>query len=321
MTLDLVIPTLNRSHWLRTAVESLFAADIPAGLQVTITVADNGSTDDTRQVVEEIAARAPVPVRYVFEPVRGHARPLNAGIATCTAELIGLIDDDEKVDPGWFRCVYEAFQDPGLDFIGGPYIPDWEASPPEWLPRQASGVISCFSLSPTPKRYGSELPGGSLASGNAVIRRSLLQRAGGYRTDLGSHHDMDMYLRLMKLGANGMYRPDLIIYHRIPADRLRKPYFRRWVWRAGLAYAVMQQFTGRMILGVPLYMIRRTLTLSATVATEWLLRRSSAGRRFEDQLDWISSVAYIYARLRLKMGEAELPELSPRQPAAPSLRQ
>lgn len=131
MRLDVIVPTYNRQNLLPLALNSLFAAEIPAGVEVTVTVVDNNSTDGTRQVVESFRNRFGERIQYCFEVQQGRSHALNAGIAATSGELVGIIDDDEEIDPSWYRTAIEAFRQSDLDFIGGPYVPRWSTEPPE----------------------------------------------------------------------------------------------------------------------------------------------------------------------------------------------
>ena len=158
-----------------------------------------------------------------------------------------------------------------------------------------------FEFSSTPKRYGTELPKANLAGGNAVIRRSVLNRVGPYRTDLGSHDDQDMFERLLLSGAKGIYLPQLIIHHWIPRDRLEKRYFRMWTWRAGLAYARMEEIDDdtATIAGIPRYLFRKMS--QSLIQTSWrslLPNRKSS--QFEAELDLIHSLALACGYFRLR---------------------
>jgi glycosyltransferase involved in cell wall biosynthesis len=291
MTLDVVIPTLNRCNLLAAAIDSLLAAPRPGDLHVTVTVVDNGSSDNTRAVAERAASSPSRPVRYLLEATRGQAHALNSGIAATRGELVGLVDDDETVGESWYSAVWREFQDPGIDFIGGPYIPALAAPPPAWLPRHKVGVVGWSELSPTRKRYGDELPGASLGGGNAVMRRSLLDRVGPYRTDLRGHHDTEMFDRFLSSGAHGVYVPDLFIHHHIPASRLQKSYFRRWVWTAGLAYACMGKEEPRSVLGIPAHAVRKVGERALRTSIEYCTRPSGVAA-FEAELDFRNSVAF-----------------------------
>src|SRR5687767_11614023 len=109
MRLDVIIPTYNRQDLLPSALNSLFAAEIPSGLEVTVTVVDNNSTDGTRGVIESFQKRFGERIRYCFEAQQGRSHALNAGITATTGDLVGIIDDDEEIDADWYKTAFEAF--------------------------------------------------------------------------------------------------------------------------------------------------------------------------------------------------------------------
>src|SRR4029079_1735221 len=141
MRFDVIVPTYNRQDLLPLALNSLFAAEIPAGVDVTVTVVDNNSTDGTRQVIESFRERFGERIQYCFEVQQGRSHALNAGIAATSGDLVGIIDDDEEIDPSWYRTAFVACVPGTLDFIVVPSVPHWPSGPPECLPRQYGGVV------------------------------------------------------------------------------------------------------------------------------------------------------------------------------------
>src|SRR5689334_20893095 len=133
MRLDVVIPTHNRAALLSRALESLLAAERPARLDFGVTVVDNRSTDGTRGVVDAFRPRFAGRLHYCYESKPGRSHALNTGIVATRGDLIGMIDDDEEVERSWLSTIAEAFDEPGTDFIGGPYVPRWGGSRPDWL--------------------------------------------------------------------------------------------------------------------------------------------------------------------------------------------
>jgi len=303
MRLDVILPTFNRYELLKLTLESLLAADTPAGLNVSVTVIDNNSSDETRDAVESYRPRFSGRLRYVFEKKQGRSHALNAGINSTGGDLVGMIDDDEQIDRHWFQCIYEMFASGDVDFIGGPYVPRWSGTPPPWLPRNHAGVIGVVDGG-SQHLYGTS--DAELMGGNAVISRAMLTKVGLYSTDLGRNgkrpladEDTDMYHRLLAAGARGVYVPDLIIYHYIHPDRLTKRYFRRWhFWRgvsSGLLDRRQPQPTPYM-LGVPRY-------LCGSAARAWLrmlpgmagFRKDPAGL-FGDELKVIDLFGFFYGK-------------------------
>ena len=70
---SVIIATANRAADLRDTLENLARIHRPG--TVELIVVDNGSTDDTRQVVDHAAAWYPFPVRYLFEQEEGKYAP------------------------------------------------------------------------------------------------------------------------------------------------------------------------------------------------------------------------------------------------------
>jgi glycosyltransferase involved in cell wall biosynthesis len=303
--LDVIIPTYNRCGLLAKALRSLSAARVPAGMDVRVTVVDNNSKDETRGVVEEQKETFDGRLGYVFEAKQGRSHALNTGIGLTTGDLIGLIDDDEEVDAGWFETIYETFGKEDVDFIGGPYIPVWGAEPPPWLPATYVGVIGWVDGGEEVVPFGDAYPG-ILMGGNAVLTRSIVSEIGLYSTALGrtdkhllSCEDRDLYMRLIASGAKGFYIPDLKIYHYIPPERLTKKYFRRWCfWQAvsmttiDATYPVSKVY----VLGVPRWFYGLAARRFFGSARELLRRPRSSPQVFSAELAVWEIAGFFYGK-------------------------
>ena len=231
---------------------------------------DNASTDGTSGLVRRAAGGWDGRLQHLFVPTPGKPHALNAGIAATDGDLIGLIDDDEEVDAGWFESIWRHFGsgDHAVDFIGGKCLPLWGGPRPAWLGAGYLGVIGWVDPGEEPRVMDAAYPG-ILMGGNAVIRRTVLARAGMYSTALNRSgatllgcEDEDMYHRLLALGARGRYLPDLVIYHHVPRARLAKRYFRRWCFWRGVSLGMMDRVRPapvRYVAGVPRYMFGRAV--------------------------------------------------------------
>src|SRR5438132_11299153 len=103
-----------------------------------------------------------------------------------------------------------------------------------------------------------------MMTGNAVVRRSLSDRVGGFNPALGrvgprltAGEDADFHQRLLDAGARGYYIPRLIIYHHIPAERLTKRYHRRWCFYRAISVAQLERARPQPVphlFGVPRYL-------------------------------------------------------------------
>jgi glycosyltransferase involved in cell wall biosynthesis len=308
MRLDVVVPTYKRSALLRRTIASLIEAPIPETLEVAILIVDNNSEDDTEQVVLELQAQTERRLLYIRETNQGLSHARNAGIRAGTGEIIGFIDDDEEIHQDWYNVVAREFEDRATQFIGGPYLPNWGAPPPFWLPpgyHSVIGVVVPKPRSPFGRSFQANLMGG-----NAVVRRNVFDNIGLYSTKLGrsgkgllSDEDAEFYGRLCSADLHGMYVPDLMIHHYIPASRLTRNYHRRWCYWRGVSqgYADREsKETLPYLLGVPRHRVGRALKGLLSMPKH-LMSPEGAGQAFADELASWDLLGFIYGRYFVRM--------------------
>jgi glycosyltransferase involved in cell wall biosynthesis len=303
MKLDVVVPTYKRSHLLRLTVASMLKASVPAGLDVTILVVDNNSKDDTEEVVREMAAQSDRRVVYVKETKQGLSHARNAGIGAGEGDIIGFIDDDEEIDDQWYEVAAREFADSSVDFIGGPCLANWAAPAPDWLPpgyHAAIGVVP-----PKPRASFGPKFSGILMGGNAVIRRKVFDQIGAYSTRLGrsgkgllSEEDAEFYRRLMAAGVQGMYVPELIMYHHIPVERMTRKYYRRWCYWRAVSQGVLDRDLKEPVaytFGIPRHRIGRAVRGLLSLP-QHLLSSKGKGLAFADELATWDLCGFIYGK-------------------------
>jgi glycosyltransferase involved in cell wall biosynthesis len=304
LRLDVLIPTHNRAAMLERCIASVLRAAPADGLDVRVTVVCNACTDGSHAAVLRYQAAYPGRISVVDERRRGKSKALNAGIAATSGDLVAMIDDDEEVDVQWLRVIEHAFADPSLDFAGGPYIPVWAGPVPDWIPTDYLAVLGAVDNGGTVEPYSPEFPG-ILKGGNAVIRRSVLLKAGRYAEHLGpgsfarlfSCEDEDMYWRLLELGARGNYFPELVIFHYISADRLTREYYRRWCFWRGVSRALMDRrhpLPVRYLGGIPRFLWGRAARSCLRLLVPPAKR--SARDAFTDELRMWDLAGFAYGR-------------------------
>ena len=302
--LDVLVPTHNRAGRLEGCLKSVLNARPYAGLELHVTVICNACTDGSQEVVRRLQAAYPRRMSLLEERRRGKSRALNLGIASTGGDLVGMIDDDEEVDPAWIEILGAAFEDPALEFAGGPYVAVWSSPPPAWLPDDYLAVLGSVDNGSVVREYDRSFPG-ILKGGNAVIKRRTLERVGPFAEHLGpgsfsrlfSCEDEDMYLRLLEARAKGKYLPRLVIYHYIDDQRLTREYYRSWCFWRGVSRGMMDR---RHPMPVPyLAGVPRFLWGSAARGL-WRLTASIGPRpskdSFEDELRMWDVAGFFYGR-------------------------
>jgi glycosyltransferase involved in cell wall biosynthesis len=98
MKVSVVIPTYNRAYIIRDALESALAQ---THKDYEIIIVDDGSTDNTRELVESYGNAK---IRYVrHEQNRGCSAACNTGIAEARGELVGFLDSDDCWKPDYLE--------------------------------------------------------------------------------------------------------------------------------------------------------------------------------------------------------------------------
>jgi glycosyltransferase involved in cell wall biosynthesis len=147
---SVIIPTYNRSDLLKKSLDSVVSQNFPPSLY-EILVVDNGSTDNTRAIVEFFAGNHKEHnIRYIHEPEPGLHSGRHKGAFESQAEILVYVDDDIEAAPDWLNAVIEAFEDPAVHIVGGPCLAKYEIDPPGWVEQfwtRENDRVSCGPLS------------------------------------------------------------------------------------------------------------------------------------------------------------------------------
>ncbi len=105
-TLCIFTPTYNRAAHL----EKLFESLLVQGGNFRWLIVDDGSPDNTEDVVESLKARANFPVTYIKQANGGKQRAFNTAVAHCTDDLLMCVDDDDLLPEGTVQAIYDAWE-------------------------------------------------------------------------------------------------------------------------------------------------------------------------------------------------------------------
>lgn len=170
-----------------------------------LVVADNGSTDGTRELVRRFAADHPgIRVQLVDASDRrgaGHAR--NTGVRAAHGDLVAFCDADDLVDAGWVHAVREGLRQHG--FLAGTF--STRKLNEEWL-RRARQVDQVEGLQPSPTPP--HLP--HAGAGNLAVRRDLFLTVGGFDPECLHLEDTDLCWRIqLCTGEPLAWWPDAVV--------------------------------------------------------------------------------------------------------------
>lgn len=219
-----LLPAYNEAENIRSAVRSVLQNTYP---NKEIIVLDDGSTDKTGDIVEEICKKNPgEPLTLVRLENGGKARALRIGVELAHGELIAVVDGDAALDKAALGMLVRHFNDPKVGAVAGKVETAKEKT-----------VLSAFQAleyamgQNIDKRATSAVGAVSVVPGPAgVWRKSLLVEAGGFPDDT-LVEDQDMTLTVLRMGYKVLYEPAAVTFTETPQTvrNFLKQRF-RWVY-------------------------------------------------------------------------------------------
>ncbi len=208
LNISAVIPSYNHSALLKEAIASVLAQTRPVQ---EVVVVDDGSTDETRQVVAGFSGK----VRYVYQDNRGLSAARNTGIREARGDWLAFLDADDSWLPEKIRLQEEALRrEPQVMLV---YNSVWMAEPDGT--RRLAQAAPPSSLWPT-LRYRNCVCG----SGSAVlVRKDVVQDAGGFDETLTGCEDWDLWFRLAMKHPFTYVPEPLAVLRSYPGSMSRDP--------------------------------------------------------------------------------------------------
>jgi glycosyltransferase involved in cell wall biosynthesis len=174
--ISVVVCTFNRAGLLEISLQSL-SNQLLEDSGYEVIVADNNSTDNTRQVVSKFR-HSLTNLRYCFEAKQGLSYARNRGWQEARGEYVAYIDDDCKVPEQWLTVAKKIIEQISPDVFGGPYFAFYNTPKPHWF-KDAYGSRDLGNVA-------RELTDGEyLSGGNIFFRRELLEILGGFDVSFG----------------------------------------------------------------------------------------------------------------------------------------
>jgi glycosyltransferase involved in cell wall biosynthesis len=206
---SVVISTYNRSGMLSAALCSALSQ---RDVEVEVVVVDNGSTDDTAQM---LAGWHDQRLRVIrnhesLGPIGGR----NTGLSAARGEWVGVLDDDDLWAPDKMREQLDAAESTGRDWVyaGCVHI-------------DGRGRVLGGRPPPTPGETMAELPTRFVLPGgisNVVWRRGTLDGDGLLDPRLPFPADWDVSLRLARRGPPAATMRPLVAYRQHGSNMSRR---------------------------------------------------------------------------------------------------
>lgn len=193
-TVSVVIPTYNRARFLGAAVQSIRAQTYPCA---EIVIVDDGSTDDTAQVVATLGHG----IHFVKQANAGPAAARNRGILEARGDLVAFLDTDDRWLPEKVSLQVAILQrEPSVALVSADTAIE-DIAGASWVDSNfAQHGLQTFFVEldgrPVPDAPRLLLKINFVNTSTVLARRDVLQELRGFDTRLRYGEDMELWLRI-----------------------------------------------------------------------------------------------------------------------------
>lgn len=270
---SVVIPCRDEAEFIEPALDAIRAQDLAPG---EVIVVDNGSADNSVELVERYARRHPAfPLRLLRCGESGAAAAMNAGIRAATGRIIVRLDGHSRPHPDYIRRAVERLQDTNAGVVGGV----WHIVP--GAPTLRARAI-CLAVSSTLGSGGAAYRHGNADAGPrdadtvpfGAFTREHWRALNGYDATLLVVEDGDFNYRTRQAGRRVILDPAMRTDY-FPRRRFRtlaRQYLRYGWWKAVLLRKHPGAVRPRQI--VPFAFVSLLLALALASAVSGIARGS-----------------------------------------------
>lgn len=260
--------TYNRADRLEKLVAAMRAQSCPIPFEIL--AINNNSSDNTAEVLTDLAQQPGPTLRWVTEPVQGIVAARNRGIAEAQdSDILVYIDDDEVPLPGLIDAAADAILNESAECVGGRVEMDFSSiSRPTWLEDNLLGFLAAVDHGSD--AFWIEDDRTPIWTANVAYAMRLFRDDPGLRFDkrfdrvgnvVGGGSDAVMFRTLLERKTRIRYRPEMIVLHAVEEWRLTRSYFLKLHYRAGLRQGQFRMpVFQKTFFGVPPFLVSQFLS-------------------------------------------------------------
>jgi len=238
---SIIIPTRDRSEYLKTCIDSIFR--LTKRPRFEIIIADNESSEPrTKEYFASLEGDSRV--RIIDCPGDFNYSAINNATAA-RAEgnaLLFLNNDTEVIEAGWLEAMLEMLELPGVAIVGAKLL-----YPDDTVQHAGIALWHCGTAAHVHSRLPREEPGyfcmadvirncSAVSGACMMVKRSVFESLGGFDSAYKvSYQDVDLCLRAAEAGFRTVFTPFALLYHHESASTGKRGdeheellFFERW---------------------------------------------------------------------------------------------
>lgn len=233
MKLSIVICSYNRAKYIGDALDSLYNQTSSLS-EFEVLLVDNNSTDGTPGIYKTWREQHPDGnFQYLSEHRQGASFARNTGAIHAKTEWLCFMDDDAVAFPDFVANIIKHTEEkPTIVGFGGKIIPKYIPEKPVWMSYYVSSLVGNFDYSQVPCAFKK---GKYPLESNMIIKKSVFDQIGGFNTTLPGvvgtlrigGEGKELFYKVIGLGEEIYYDPNIIVYHVVETSKLTKEYLYR----------------------------------------------------------------------------------------------
>lgn len=197
-----IMPCYNQANFLTKSIQSVIDQTYS---NLEIIVVDDGSTDQTAQIVKDIIAKNPdYKIKYLFKKHSGPSETRNLGIKMAQGKYIQLLDGDDYLAKNKIKKQVDFFdKNNQIDVVYGSFRY-------EYLDKSAPKLKSfVIDLGRAKDQLALLLANGGLMPIHCfLIRKEVFNRAGWFNIQRDALEDLDLWIRCVQKGVKFTFQED-----------------------------------------------------------------------------------------------------------------
>lgn len=248
-SVSIILPTYNRAHLIPRAIASVSAQTFA---DWELIVVDDGSTDDTRALLESYSAQMGERIRIIRQPHVGPCAARNRGIDESRGRFLCFLDSDDEFLPGRLARPLELFDiRPELGFVYSDsacidgrgvrhesvlkdYAPHARCVPSQQI---APGLRVCG-----PGLFDTLLGEYFISTISGMVRREVLGNAIRFQPDPAYAEEWLFYLKVVRRCRSGFVDEPLCLHHHTPGSLARTSAHRNTLGRRQTLRLILESF-------------------------------------------------------------------------------
>jgi succinoglycan biosynthesis protein ExoA len=231
-TVTIAMPCLNEEGYIEDCIRCVQAQDYPKD-RIEILVADGGSMDATREILDRLA-KEDARIRLVENPDRIQAAGLNAMIRRAKGDVIIRMDVHAEYQADFVRKCVEVLEKTGADNVGGAARAKARSGAGGWFQRAVCAALDSPLAVGGSKYRDADNEGFVESVFPGAFRRKVFETIGLFDPRAVTNEDAEINQRINESGGK-VYLSREIVVRYYPRDSFRalaKQYFKYGQGRA-----------------------------------------------------------------------------------------